>query len=116
MSTIIKFTFSYHKSKCTKYVKIIFSVLKLLRYLNESKICIAYLRGFRLVKSMSSFRSNPTDFRILLGFLLGGEREITLNDVHAPVHFGGDGYVYSLDCGDDYMAICISSKPSNCIH
>lgn len=46
-------------------------VLKLLRYLNESKICIAYLRGFRLVKSMSSFISNPTDFRILLGFLLG---------------------------------------------
>ena len=46
-----------------KYVKIILYVLKFLRYLNESKICIAYLRGFRLVKSMSSFRSNPTDFR-----------------------------------------------------
>lgn len=67
MSAIMRFIFSY-KSKCTKYMKIIFSVLKLLRYLNESKICIAYLRGFRLVKSMFSVRSNPTDFRILLGY------------------------------------------------
>lgn len=30
--------------------------------------------------------------------------------------FGGDEYVYYLDCGDNAMGECICSKPLNCIH
>lgn len=30
--------------------------------------------------------------------------------------FGGDGYVYYLDCDDDITGICIFSNSSKCIH
>lgn len=30
--------------------------------------------------------------------------------------FGGEGYVYFLDCGDGIMGACICSSSLNCIH
>lgn len=29
--------------------------------------------------------------------------------------FGGDDYVYYLDCGDSIIGVCICPNPSNCI-
>ena len=28
--------------------------------------------------------------------------------------FGGDGYVYGIDCGDGFIGICLYPKPSGC--
>lgn len=30
--------------------------------------------------------------------------------------FGGDRYIYYLDCGDGFTGVCIYSNPSNCLY
>ena len=55
----------------------------------------------------------PLNFAVILKLLL---KNSLIKSKETQEIFGGDGYVYYLDCGDGMMGVCLCPNSSKCIH